>query len=210
MTAQKSDARTHYRASNETKRLPALKHQSTRRCKIEAARNRFARARSMKTRSSIRVGADHLRKYSIPAFAAGKCTDFRCCFSATRSTFVSRPWPRSAQLTIGPGRRVRRVQWTHWRGNRRCRIDDANTLVHPERLVRPRGERRRFRCARPVVEMEVYEIEVPLQLSEHLENLRIVEPVHFHRELRNRREQFVWRCEKRFPFPAFDVHLDNH
>src|SRR4029077_6304307 len=30
------------------------------------------------------------------------------------------------------------------------------------------------------------------------------------RELRNRREQFVWRCEKRFPFPAFDVHLDDH
>src|SRR5439155_1062511 len=63
--------------------------------------------------------------------------------------------------------------------------------------------------ARPIVEVEVYEIEVPRQLSEHLENLRIVEPVHFHRELRNRREQFVWRCEKRFPFPAFDVHLDN-
>ena len=57
--------------------------------------------------------------------------------------------------------------------------------------------------------MEVHEIEVPVQLTEHLENLRIVEAVHFHRELRNRSEQFVWRCEKRFPFPAFDVHLDD-
>jgi len=44
-------------------------------------------------------------------------------------------------------------------------------------------------------------MEVPLQLTDHLENLRIVEPVHFHRELRNRREQFVWRCEKRFHSP---------
>src|SRR5262245_19095802 len=58
--------------------------------------------------------------------------------------------------------------------------------------------------------MKVHEIETPVQLTEHLENLRIVEPVHFHRELRNRREQFIWCCEKRFPFPAFDVHLDDH
>ena len=72
------------------------------------------------------------------------------------------------------------------------------------------GQRRRFRRARPVVEVEIHEIEVPLQLTERLENPRIVEPVHFHRELRNRREQFVWRCEKRFPFSAFDVHLDDH
>ena len=117
---------------------------------------------------------------------------------------------RRAQLTIGPRRRVGRVQWTHRRGNRRRRIDDADAFVHPEHLVRPRRERRCFRCARPVVEVEIHEIEVPLQLTERLENLRIVEPVHFHRELRNRREQFVWRCEKRFPFSAFDVHLDDH
>src|SRR5207249_845988 len=52
--------------------------------------------------------------------------------------------------------------------------------------------------------------EVPLQLSEYLGNPRIVEPVHFHRKLRDRREQFVWRGEKRFPFSAFDVHLDDH
>ena len=58
--------------------------------------------------------------------------------------------------------------------------------------------------------MKVYEIEVPLQLTERLENPRIVKPVHFHRELRNRREQFIWRREKRFPFSAFDVHLDDY
>src|SRR5206468_8838570 len=33
---------------------------------------------------------------------------------------------------------------------------------------------------------------------------------HFHRELRNRPEQFVWRCQERFPFSAFDVHFDYH
>ena len=58
--------------------------------------------------------------------------------------------------------------------------------------------------------MQVHEIKVPLQLSEHLENLRLVESMHFHRELRNRREQFVGRCEKRWPFPAFDIHLNNY
>ena len=117
---------------------------------------------------------------------------------------------RDRQLAIGPRRRVRRVQRTHRRGDRRRRIDDADALVHPEHLVRPRRERRCFRRARPVVEVEIHEIEIPLQLTERLENPRIVEPVHFHRELRNRREQFVWRCEKRFPFSAFDVHLDEH
>ncbi len=90
------------------------------------------------------------------------------------------------------------------------RIDDADALVHPEHLVRPRRQRRCFRRARPVVEVKIHEIKIPLQLTERLENPRIVEPVHFHRELRNRREQFVWRCEKRFPFSAFDVHLDEH
>src|ERR1700758_659669 len=34
--------------------------------------------------------------------------------------------------------------------------------------------------------------------------------MHFHGDLRNRREQLVWRREKRFPFCAFDVHLDDH
>ncbi len=114
------------------------------------------------------------------------------------------------QLTIGPCRRVGRVQRTHWRGDGRRRIDNADAFVHPEYLVRPRRERRCFRCARPVVEVEIHKIEVLLQFAERLDNLRIVEPVHFHRELRNRREQFVWRCEKRFPFSAFDVHLDDH
>lgn len=118
--------------------------------------------------------------------------------------------PRCAQLTIGPSRRVGRVQRTHWRGERRRRIAHTYPLVYPEHLVRPCRERRRFRCARPVVEVEIHEIEVPLQLTEHLENLRIVESVHFHRKLWNRREQFVWRCEKRFPFSAFDVYFDDH
>src|SRR5262249_37074519 len=56
-----------------------------------------------------------------------------------------------AQLTIGPCRRVGRVQRTHWRGDWRRRIDDADALVHPEHLVRPRRKRRCFPCARPVV-----------------------------------------------------------
>ncbi len=57
--------------------------------------------------------------------------------------------------------------------------------------------------------MEVHEIKVPLQLPEHLENLRIVEPVHLHRDLRNRRQQLVGGCEERIPFPALNVHFDD-
>ena len=117
---------------------------------------------------------------------------------------------RDRQLTIAPCRRVRRIQRTHRRGNRRRRIDDTDTLVHPEYLVRPCRQRCCFRRARPVVEVEIHEIEVLLQLTERFENLWIVESVHFHRELRNRREQFVRRCEERFPFSAFDIHLDDH
>src|SRR6266576_3275745 len=98
--------------------------------------------------------------------------------SPAMGTFTLVPRPRRAQLAIRPRRRVGRVQRTHWRGNRRRGIDDADMFVHPENLVRPRRERRRSRRARPVVEVEVYEIEVPLQLSEYLENPRIFEPVH--------------------------------
>ena len=57
--------------------------------------------------------------------------------------------------------------------------------------------------------MEVHEIEVPLQLPEYLDNLRIVEAVHLHRDLRNRRQQFVGGCEERIPFPTLNVHLDD-
>src|SRR2546430_16898526 len=57
--------------------------------------------------------------------------------------------------------------------------------------------------------MEVHKIEVPLQLPEHLDNLRIVEAVHLHRDLRNRRQQLVGGCQKRIPFSTLDVHLDD-
>ena len=77
-------------------------------------------------------------------------------------------------------------------------------------LVRPRGQRRGLWRARPVVEVEVHEIEIPLQLPEHLDNLRIVEPVHLHRDLRNRRQQLVGGCEERIPFPTLNIHLDDH
>ena len=76
-------------------------------------------------------------------------------------------------------------------------------------LVRPRRKRRRLRRARPVVEVEVHEIEVPLQFSDYLENLRITVAVHLHRDLRNRREQFVGGREERIPFSALNVHLDD-
>jgi hypothetical protein len=76
-------------------------------------------------------------------------------------------------------------------------------------LVGPRGQRRGLRGARPVVKVEVHEIEVPLQLPEHLDNLRIVEAVHLHRDLRNRRQQLVWGREERLPFSPLNVHLDD-
>ena len=76
-------------------------------------------------------------------------------------------------------------------------------------LVRPRGQRRGLRRARPVIEVQVHEIEIPLQVPEHLDNLRVVEAVHLHRDLRNRRQQFVGGCEERIPFCALDVHLDD-
>src|SRR6266498_5181223 len=79
-----------------------------------------------------------------------------------------------AQLTVGPRRRIRRVQWAHRCRDRRRRIEPADTLVNPVRLVRPRGQRRRLRRARPVIEVEVHEIEVPLQLPEYVENLWLV------------------------------------
>jgi len=57
--------------------------------------------------------------------------------------------------------------------------------------------------------VKVHKKEVPLQLPEHLDNLRIVIAVHFHRDLRNRRQQLIGRCEERIPFCALDVHLDD-
>ena len=116
---------------------------------------------------------------------------------------------RCAQLTIGPCRRVGRVQRAHRRRNGRRRIGHTDPLIHPMHLVRPCGQRRGLRRARPVVEVEVHEIEVPLQLPEDLHNLRIVEAVHLHRDLRNRRQQLVWGCEQRIPFPTLNVHLDD-
>ncbi len=57
--------------------------------------------------------------------------------------------------------------------------------------------------------MEVHKIEVPLQLPEYPDNLRIVEAVHLHRDLRNRRQQLVGGCQKRVPFSTLNVHLDD-
>jgi hypothetical protein len=57
--------------------------------------------------------------------------------------------------------------------------------------------------------VEVHKIEVSLQLPEHLDNLRIVEAVHLHRDVRNRRQQLIGGCEERIPFPALNVHLDD-
>jgi hypothetical protein len=57
--------------------------------------------------------------------------------------------------------------------------------------------------------VEVHEIEVPLQLPEHLDNLRIAEAVHLHRDLRNRRQQLVGSCEERIPFSTLNVHFDD-
>ena len=57
--------------------------------------------------------------------------------------------------------------------------------------------------------MEIHEIKVPLQFPEHLDNLRIVVAVHLHRDLRNRRQQFVRGCEERIPFRALDIHFDD-
>ena len=78
------------------------------------------------------------------------------------------------------------------------------------RLVRPRGQRRGLWRARPVVEVEVHEIEVSLQLPEHLDNLRIIKAVHLHRDLRNRRQQIIRGYEERIPFPTLDIHLDDN
>jgi hypothetical protein len=58
--------------------------------------------------------------------------------------------------------------------------------------------------------VEVHEIEVPLQLPDHLDNLRIVVAVELHCDLRNRSQQLVRSCEERIPFRALDVHLDDH
>src|SRR5437879_2924148 len=105
--------------------------------------------------------------------------------SPAMGTFTLVPRPRRAQLAIRPCQRVGRVQWTHWRGHRRRRIEYADAFVHPKRLVCPCWERRRPRDTRPVVEVEVYEVKVLLQLPEHLDNFRIIVTVHFHRDLRN-------------------------
>ncbi len=63
--------------------------------------------------------------------------------------------------------------------------------------------------ARPVVEVEIHEIEVPFQFPEHLHNLRVIEAVHLHRNLGNRRQQLVRDREERIPFRAFNVHFDD-
>jgi len=57
--------------------------------------------------------------------------------------------------------------------------------------------------------VQVHKIEVSLQLPEHLDNLRIVEAVHLHRDLRNRRQHLVGGCEQRIPFPTLNIHLDD-
>jgi len=77
------------------------------------------------------------------------------------------------------------------------------------RLISPRRERRCLPGARPIVEVEVHKIKVPLQFPDYRENLWIVIAVHLHRDLRNRREQLLGRREKRVPFCAFDVHFDE-
>ncbi len=57
--------------------------------------------------------------------------------------------------------------------------------------------------------MEVHKIEVPLQLPEPFDNLRIVEAVHLHRDLRNRGQQLVGGPDERIPLPTLNVHLDD-
>jgi hypothetical protein len=116
---------------------------------------------------------------------------------------------RCAQLTIGPCRRVGCVQRTH-RCGKGCRgIGHADALVYPVHLICPCWERRGLRRTRPVIEVEVHKIEVPLQLPEPFDNLRIVEAVHLHRDLRNRRQQLVGGPEERIPLPTLNVHLDD-
>ena len=63
--------------------------------------------------------------------------------------------------------------------------------------------------ARPVVEVEIHEIEVPFQFLEHLHNLRVIEAVHLHRNLGNRGQQIVRDRENRIPFRAFNIHFDD-
>ena len=116
---------------------------------------------------------------------------------------------RAVQLTIRPRRRVGRVQRTHRCGNGRRGIGHPDALIYPVCLVRPCGKRRCLWCARPVVEVEIHEIEVPFQFLEHLHNLWVIEPVHLHRNLGNRRQQLIGGCEQRIPFRALDVHLDD-
>ena len=128
---------------------------------------------------------------------------------AELQTQGSVPWPPRGQLTIGPGGRVGCVQWAHRCRDRHRRIEYADAFVHPDHLVRPGRERSGLRRARPVVEVEIHKIKVPLQLPEHLDNLRIVEAVHLHRDLRNRRQQRIGSCEERIPFRTLDVHLDD-
>src|SRR5439155_20482188 len=58
----------------------------------------------------------------------------------------------------------------------RARRPPRSTLFPYTTLFRSR--------ARPVVEVEVHEVEVPPQFSDYLENLSIVTAVHLHRDLK--------------------------